>query len=195
MQISDKKTLRRHFKEIRAQMDKNCRKDADIAVQKRFLESLEFAEAEMILAYVSSDIEVDTSLIIEESLKCKIVLCPRCAKSGNAMSFYRINSRADLEEGRFGIYEPSENCWLLEDFHKAICVVPALSYDKAGYRLGFGMGFYDRFLAGFDGLKIGIGYENCMSEQLIHDSFDISVDMLFTDKYIYDFRTEGKEVE
>lgn len=195
MQISDKKTLRKHFKEIRSQMDKVSRKSADFAVQKRFLESREFAEAEMILAYVSSDIEVDTSLIIEESLKRKIVLCPRCEKSGNAMSFYRINSRADLEEGRFGIYEPSDTCQLVEDFHKAICVVPALSYDKAGYRLGFGMGFYDRFLAGFDGLKIGIGYENCMSEQLIHDSFDISVDMLFTDKYTYDFRTEGKEVE
>ena len=62
--------------------------------------------------------------------------------------------------------------------------MPALSYDKDGYRLGFGMGFYDRFLADYNGIKLGLCYDNCMSESFCHDGYDISVDKVFTDKDI-----------
>ena len=48
--------------------------------------------------------------------------------------------------------------------------------------LGFGKGFYDKFLTGFNGVKLGICYENCMSEQLPDDEYDISVDLIVTDK-------------
>ena len=71
--------------------------------------------------------------------------------------------------------------------------MPALSYDKDGYRLGFGMGFYDRFLADYNGIKLGLCYDNCMSERFCHDGYDISVDKVFTDKNIYTINTKERK--
>lgn len=190
--MTDKKALRKHFKEIRLGMSASDRKQADVAVQQAFLDSEEYKNCTTVLTYVSSDIEVSTVEIVKKALKSKIVLCPRCEKSGNVMYFYRINSTDDLKEGRFGIYEPDESCEKYCDFDNAVCIVPALSYDKDGYRLGFGMGFYDRFLADFNGKKLGLCYDNCMSERIWHDSYDISVDKIFTDKKIYKITKERK---
>lgn len=161
---------------------------SDIAVQKAFLESDIYIKSKAILAYVSSEIEVDTSLIISDALKSKTVLCPRCEKSGNIMHFYRISDIECLETGRFGISEPRADCECCDDFRNAVCLVPALSYDKDGFRLGFGKGFYDRFLSDFSGVRIGLCYESCVCDKLIHDPHDQSVDILFTDKTIYDYK-------
>ena len=78
-------------------------------------------------------------------------------------------------------------------FDNTLCIVPALSYDKDGYRLGFGMGFYDRFLADYNGMKLGLCYDNCMSESFWHDGYDISVDKVFTDKDIYTINTKERK--
>ena len=106
--MTDKKALRKHFKEIRLSMSAEERKQADVAVQQAFLDSEEYKSCTTVLAYVSSDIEVSTAEIVREALKSKIVLCPRCEKNGNIMYFYRINSTYDLKEGRFGIFEPDD---------------------------------------------------------------------------------------
>ena len=102
--MTDKKALRKHFKEIRLSMSAEERKQADVAVQQAFLDSEEYKSCTTVLAYVSSDIEVSTAEIVRKALKSKIVLCPRCEKNGNIMYFYRINSTYDLKEGRFGIF-------------------------------------------------------------------------------------------
>lgn len=163
---------------------------SDIAVQKAFLESDIYIKSKTILAYVSSEIEVDTSFIISDALKCKTVLCPRCEKIGNEMHFYGITDIECLETGRFGIFEPKADCERIDDFSGAVCLVPALSYDMDGFRLGFGKGFYDRFLADFIGVKVGLCYESCVCDKLIHDPYDQSVDILFTDKSIYDYKAK-----
>ena len=191
--LIDKKALRKHFKEIRLSMSAEERKQADVAVQQAFLDSEEYKSCTTVLAYVSSDIEVSTAEIVRKALKSKIVLCPRCEKNGNIMYFYRINSTYDLKEGRFGIFEPDESCEKYCVFDNALCIVPALSYDKDGYRLGFGMGFYDRFLADYNGMKLGLCYDNCMSESFYHDGYDISVDKVFTDKNIYTINTKERK--
>lgn len=95
--MTDKKALRKHFKEIRLSMSAEERKQADVAVQQAFLDSEEYKSCTTVLAYVSSDIEVSTAEIVRKALKSKIVLCPRCEKNGNIMYFYRINSTYDLK--------------------------------------------------------------------------------------------------
>ncbi len=172
--MTDKKALRKHFKEIRLSMSAEERKQADVAVQQAFLDSEEYKSCTTVLAYVSSDIEVSTAEIVRKALKSKIVLCPRCEKNGNIMYFYRINSTYDLKEGRFGIFEPDESCEKYCVFDNALCIVPALSYDKDGY-------------------KLGLCYDNCMSESFCHDGYDISVDKVFTDKDIYTINTKERK--
>lgn len=79
--MTDKKALRKHFKEIRLSMSAEERKKADVAVQQAFLDSEEYKNCTTVLAYVSSDIEVSTAEIVRKALSSKIVLCPRCEKT------------------------------------------------------------------------------------------------------------------
>jgi 5-formyltetrahydrofolate cyclo-ligase len=69
-----------------------------------------------------------------------------------------------------------------------------LSFDTKGYRLGFGKGYYDRFLSGFEGTCVGICYENCMRESLPTDKFDICVDHLITENKSVSFGLRKEEI-
>ena len=142
-----------------------------------------YRNCSLVLTYVSTAIEVDTIALIEHSLEeGKTVACPRCVDNTRLMEFYRISSLRDLEPGTFGVLEPKpikEN--LLTDFSDSVCIIPGLSFDRQGFRLGYGKGYYDRFLAGYSGTRIGICYSGCMHDRLPHGKFDRSVDILLTE--------------
>ena len=187
--MMDKKELRRKFKNIRISMHKTEREKSDQLINDKFLLLNEYKECEDLLVYVSSEIEVSTQKIISNSLKEKRVLCPRCVPGTNLMYFYRIQNIDQLKTGSFGILEPDLSCEKIDDFKNPLCVVPALSYDHLGYRLGFGKGFYDRFLRDFKGISVGLCYDCCVTDELPSDDFDICVYKLITEKSIYDFKT------
>ena len=72
---------------------------------------------------------------------------------------------------------------LISCFDNALCVVPALSYDRYGYRLGYGGGYYDSFLAKFSGDAIGVCYSNCIYEQrLPHGKYDRRLPSFLTER-------------
>ena len=185
----DKTTLRKKFKSVRLCLSEKEKKILDEKLQRNFLESEEYRNCENILVYVSGKIEVDTHLIIENALREKNVFCPKCYEKGIGMDFFRIDGFSQLNSGKYGIYEPSETLpvWNCMESKKNLCVVPGLSFDKNGYRLGFGKGYYDRFLSDFEGIKAGLCYENCVSKKLPIDENDISADLLVTEKNIYYF--------
>lgn len=181
-QIEDKKVLRSHFKKLRRDMTDLQRANADKAVFNNFVCLEEFQNCKKLLIYISSSIEVDTSAIIREAFKREIeVYCPRCVKGTNEMIFYKINAKSDIERGAYDILEPKKYCAAVQGLEGALCVVPALSIDKSGVRLGFGMGYYDRFLGNNKILSAGLCYENCLSNQLPVREFDVKVDILVTD--------------
>ena len=77
------------------------------------------------------------------------------------MEFYYITSFDDLQKGAYGILEPIKSkCEKLIDLNEGLCIIPALTFDEQGYRLGFGKGYYDRFLAGFPGKSVVICYSD-----------------------------------
>lgn len=87
----------------------------------------------------------------------------------------------------FGVWEPLPKGSVVVEPHEIDAVlVPGVSFDLKGFRIGYGKGFYDRFLARFDGLKIGVAYSVQVSSQpLPVESFDMPVDVLATEQYIY----------
>ena len=184
-----KQQLRKQFKDIRLSQTPKEKSDIEQKVYRFFVESDDFDKFSDILVYVSSDIEIGTKKIMEHIL-CDIrtghkkrLLCPRCENGTNIMHFYRIDSLDNLETGSFGILEPKEHCELVDKFIDPVCIVPALSFDSKGYRLGFGKGFYDRFLADFNGITIGLCCESCMTDgELPRDEHDISVDHIVTER-------------
>ena len=97
------------------------------------------------------------------------------------MKYYYINSFNDMVSGSFGIREPdTEKCVEVTDFSASLCVVPAIAFDKRKYRLGYGKGYYDRFLKNYAYKSVGVCYNNLVVDELPADEYDIPVDIIIT---------------
>jgi 5-formyltetrahydrofolate cyclo-ligase len=150
----------------------------------------EYLKNEIIFAYVSKELEVDTIFIIKTALADKkTVAVPRCSYSSDKkdieMEFYGISSFSELRPGAFGILEPiAEQSLRIRDFSEGVCIVPGLAVDLKGFRLGYGKGYYDRFLANFKGCTAGLCYSNCVADALPKEDFDLPIDLLITDLYV-----------
>lgn len=94
--------------------------------------------------------------------------------------------------GSFGVLEPAPDPdKKIEQISNALCVVPAFCYDRFGFRLGYGKGYYDRFLSAYEGRLIGICYQECMSSRLPHGRYDRAVELVVTEQRLYKINREG----
>lgn len=181
-----KKNMREQVKVQRKELDAAKKKKLDSQIAARFLATRSYKKCQSLFCYVSTPIEVDTIAIINQAFADnKIVAVPRCIPNTRNMEFIQIKSFDDLERGTFGVLEPklSLKTPFVGNSH-SICIIPALMYDKSGYRLGYGGGYYDRYLAGFKGKTVGIIYSFNITEKLIHGKFDIPVSRLVTQNSI-----------
>lgn len=181
-----KTKLRNEFKSIRHEFTYEDKLKKDMLIFNRIISSKVFEECTCVLTYVSTPIEVDTHMLIKYSLsQNKTVAVPRCISGTRDMKFYIIASMDDLESGSFSVLEPKvEICKEYTDFENAICIVPGLAFDVEGYRLGYGKGYYDRFLDKIGFIKkIGIEYCACTVSKLYRGKYDLPVDILITEKY------------
>jgi len=181
--------LRSKEREYRASLPPEEKSRMDHIIFNRLLSDGDFHRAGLILAYVSTPIEVDTHAIITYSIKAgKRVAVPRCVDGTRLMEFVEISSMADLAAGAFGVLEPDLSKGLSKidpsrrDLSGSVCIVPGLAFDRMGYRLGYGKGYYDRFLSDYPGKTIGICYSGCVHRQLPHGRMDRAVDLLITDR-------------
>lgn len=181
-----KKNLRARYRQFRERLGAEQKLGLDSTIQSRLLALNEYAKAETVFTYVSKQIEVDTIALIKAALaNHKQVAVPRCVPDTYDMEFYYITSLEDLEKGTFGVMEPNiVKCRLVPADAIGLCIVPGLSFDAQGYRLGYGKGYYDRFLAEFQGDTVGICYAGCVQWNLPHGYYDKPVDILITEKYI-----------
>ena len=181
-----KKKMRAEAREMRRSLSPEKKITLDRKIKNKLLNLWAVRECNKFLCYVSTDIEVDTREFIEALLQMgKKVAVPRCEGERSNMNFYYINSLDELSPGSFGVDEPCpDKSESVIDFSKSICIVPALSYDRYGYRLGYGGGYYDRFLSKYSGYTIGVCYDNCINKKLIHGRYDRATNIVITDKQI-----------
>lgn len=182
-----KKDLRTSCKTLRSQMTPEVKSEKDGDILKKITASRAYCGSDIILTYMSTDIEVDTAGLIKDAMgRGKRVAVPRCISGTRDMEFYFIKDTDELEKGSFGVMEPvPEKCVKAYAFEKALCIIPGLAFDMQGFRLGYGKGYYDRFLSEHPRLiKMGLCYCCCTCDELIHGKFDISADLLVTEKYI-----------
>lgn len=161
----------------KAQMDeKICKNLSGLAV---------FRYAQKVLLYHPIRSEVDVLPLMQMALNAgKEVYFPLCdpVQSGK-MTFHRVNSLSQLVKGSFSVPEPDCGMPLYEnDTALAVCIIPALAFDKEGYRLGYGKGYYDRFLSDFTGTRIGVGYQALVLPTVPHNRFDLKTDLIVTEK-------------
>lgn len=183
--VDEKVMLRLHYKKMRDKMTPLYKKTLDYDIESRLICSREYMDAKLILCYVAKDDEVQTRGIIRAALaNGKKVAVPLCESEGK-MNFYLIDSLDDLRKGTFGIFEPDPSkSALLKDFDDSLCVVPGLSFDPCGNRLGFGRGYYDRFLETYKGLTVGLCYNSFIKWDIPTEKHDVPVKVLVTEGYL-----------
>lgn len=181
-----KADLRAKYRKIRECCPADVKKSLDQSLTQIFLNLHEYKQCEKLFVFVSSPIEVDTTDIICQALNDgKQVAVPKCTDKNGKMEFYFIKSLNQLEKGAFGIMEPKENiCEQVSDLRSGLCIVPGICFDMFGYRIGFGKGYYDRFLERFGGTTAGLCYSKCMEHELPRGNHDKRVDILITEKFI-----------
>lgn len=177
-----KKKIRSLYKNIRKYLSQCEKTDFDTRIFTTFINSDVYKSAEQIIIYVSVGKEVDTLNIIEYSLNNnKRVAIPVCIDKN--MYFYEIHSLSELMPGRFGI--PAVDIHIsteITDFEKAVCVVPGICFDSFGNRIGYGGGYYDRFLSVHSVKTVGLCYERCICSKLPEEKFDKQVNYILSEK-------------
>lgn len=184
----DKSPFRKEYRARRAALSKSERADVAKQIAMHLLQSTWYQNADAILCYAASGSEIPLAAIAKAAWQDGKTVCfPRCLDADGQMHFYRVDSFDQLQSGMYGILEPDASCpeW---DGSSALtlCLMPGLSFDANGYRLGYGKGYYDRYLSDFPGLKIGICPDCCYAavQRWEYDRYDIAADVLITESSV-----------
>lgn len=191
--IDEKKQLRALLRRRRAEMPRERIETLSRSICENVISSERYRACGLILCFMSTEIEVDTSRILSAAFADgKRVAIPRCVRLDGEwrMEFRFIESPEDVVTGVYNLREPSSKNPLVaaDEMSDALCIVPGLAYDGGGYRIGFGGGYYDRFLSDFRGVSCGVCFDEFTVERLGRESTDIAVDMLVTEKYVKVFQ-------
>lgn len=177
----DKTSFRKKLIQKRKNIDKEKKSIFDREISRKIICSDFFEKAERVLVFASTDDEFDTRYIIERCrLLYKRVYYPLCLDREGNMKFMKTDSAGDLQNGMYGIPEPKPYCREYVPMPNDIIIVPCLSVDKNGYRIGYGKGYYDRFLKNFNGTSICPCYDELLADELPSDENDIKINIIIT---------------
>jgi len=181
-----KNAIRAEYKALRREMDSAVRLERDKKICEFATGLVSYRFAEYVLLYAAMEDEINIYEVASTALKQgKKVAFPRCNKEEHTMNYHIIESLDQLSPDSYGICEPPEDVPVYDpetDTGSAVCFVPGLVYDKAGYRVGYGKGFYDRFLSSFKGSSVGIVYSDFIMPKVPRGRFDMKVDILLSEK-------------
>lgn len=188
MSETGKAELRRRLIDIRNSIPAAKREEKSRKIKEAVLAMPEIREADTVFVYVSFGSEVSTRDLIEELLSMgKHVGVPLCNTDTHTMSVIEITDFTQLKEGHYGIPEPDRKLiddGVLREITKeeiSIAVIPAAAFDSDGYRMGYGGGYYDRFLDGFRGKSLGLAFLECAVRRLPREEHDMAADAVITD--------------
>ena len=180
-----KQSIREESRKRRTEMGAERRRERDEKIAQNVRRLHQYAPAGTLLIYVSTPIEIDTKKIIENAWEDgKRVAVPRCIPETRLMEFHYITSFDDLKPGTFGVLEPDEGLPVVTDFYGCLMIVPAMQFDIYGFRLGYGKGYYDRYMSRFTGVSAGLCYCEELRHHMYHGRYDKPVDIIVTNRYI-----------
>lgn len=189
--METKEQIRKRVIQDRNQMlSEDVAKKSSMIAQK-VLKTPEYEEAHNILLYADYRHEVMTREIFDDAvLRKKKVYFPK-SNTDCTMDFYQVVSVKQLESGYKGIKEPVvDERYLYHHNRKedTLIIVPGVAFDMNGYRVGYGKGFYDRFLQDKRQMTVmGLCFSSQIVEEIPHDQYDIHMDKIVTEEIIYSF--------
>ncbi len=176
-----KNELRNKYKVIRKSI--NFKEDKDKNIEKRLFEIEEFKNSKVICIYLSNGEEVNTENIIKESIRLNKKVCVPKSYSDGIMKMYYIDENTKYINGKFNIKEPISS---EEAFKNDIdlFIVPGLCFSIYKDRCGYGKGYYDRYLENTKGVKIGLCYDETITDVKFSYENDILMDYVISEKRI-----------
>ncbi len=179
-EFSSKAEARAYFKQVRKDLTDAERAELDRAI----CEQLErYVSADTVLLFYPVKGEPNILPFAESLFKKGVrVAFPISITDTCELDFRYVERLGDMEAGTYGIPEPSKSAKKARLIGECVCVVPALAFDGRGTRIGYGKGYYDRFLAGARVRSVGVSYSACTCEALPSNKNDICVDTIITEK-------------
>ena len=182
--------IRKQNLERRAAIPPEIRRKRDERICKNIISSAVFRYADIILLYFPVRGEVNVLPLLEAAISAgKKVAFPRCCAEDRTMVFHYVSSEEDFENGTYGLREPLATLPFFdpssEGDKNVLCIVPAVVYDRRGYRIGYGGGYYDRFFGNFRPASVGVIYEEFIVKNVPHGRYDIFVDIIVSERGFY----------
>ena len=179
--IAEKRKLRAHFSALRAGIPAAQKLTLDAALCAQIAGHPAFLACDTLLCFFPVRDEPNLTALFELARKRGVKTAfPHCV--GTKMSFHVIAGANELEPGRFGIPTPQENAPLATCTARTLCLLPALAVARDGTRLGYGGGFYDRFLTEFNGVTLLPIYSMLLCDALPRERTDLPVSHILTEK-------------
>ena len=180
--IEEKKALRTYIRQTERTLDPAYKAESSEAICRCVLALEEYRAAGTVFAFAGTVHEIDTSLLLKETLAAgKTLVLPRCAE-GHALDLCVVTSMDELVPGMYGILEPKADCTLVTPADIDFAVVPCLSFDRRGRRLGQGGGYYDRLLPQLSCPTCLICRERLMSEAVPTEEHDRRCTLYVTER-------------
>ena len=185
----DKVKMREKYRLMRDSMHTAEIMAKSLAAAERLVNTDVYKKAEWIFPYVNYGSEVETVTLIEMSLKqgkkvaVPLLINPR----ENKMVFQQIDELKNINKVHYGIMEPErDDSRFVEPTDKTLIIVPGIAFDVNGYRLGYGGGYYDRYLSDHTMLaNYGLGFEMQIVDRILIDGYDVRLDGLITEERTY----------
>jgi 5-formyltetrahydrofolate cyclo-ligase len=179
----DKKALREYAKSLRESITYEQKKLYDETIFNKVIKSEEYKYSQIIFVFVSFGSEVDTHKIIIKALEDKKIVCvPKVINKKEGMKSVAITSIQELERSKYGILEPRDLNNEVNPSSIDLVLVPGLLFDTTGGRIGYGAGYYDKFLKLLtkESNIIGIGYKAQCIDKVPMEEHDVFLDYIIT---------------
>ncbi|MCY6957682.1 5-formyltetrahydrofolate cyclo-ligase [Clostridium brassicae] len=181
--MKNKKEIRDYVKIKRNELKLEEKNKFDKRIFNKLIESEDYSKAKNIFIYVSFEGEVDTYRIIKHAFKNhKRVYVPKVISKELGMKAVEIKTLKDLKIGAYGIYEPDSFDNAVDENIIELVIVPGVAFDLSGGRVGYGGGFYDRFLKKLspNAAKFALAYDFQLMNEVVMKEHDIRVDRIIT---------------
>ncbi len=179
MIVEAKAELRKNILQQRDALTDNEIQEKSRQIADRLFDEEHFANADTIAFYLTTGSEVDTQVMLESLIGKRDLLVP---VTNSEIEMVQFNTFHDLVPGKFGVLEPKER--LPPSGFADVVVVPGISFGLCMHRLGYGMGYYDRFLSRSPAYRIGVCFDFQVMEKLPSHENDQRMDMIITEKRI-----------
>lgn len=177
----EKAQLRTIVRKLEQSLSPKYKKKSSHTIAQRLLAMSEYQSAQTVFCFVGTEKEVDTMPILRHALETGKTLCvPRC-NPDHTFSLHQITDLADLTPGAYGILEPADTTSLVDIDQVDFAILPCLTCNHGGQRLGQGGGYYDRFLSHYRGGSVLLCREKLIREEIPVEPHDYPIPWVLTE--------------